>query len=92
MKTDTLLIIAAAGAGLYFIAKVARGGALSGAKPAPTATGAARANAITNTALPGQPGWAWQYFTDGTAIGPDGKYYSGGQEVYDPAGYTGTTK
>lgn len=28
----------------------------------------------------------WQYFTDGTSIGPDGKYYYQGVQVYDPAG------
>lgn len=87
MKTDTLIIIAAAAAGLYVIAKTVKGGAILGmGKVSPSVTGAGRANAINNTALPGQPGWAWQYFTDGTAIGPDGKYYSQGQEVYDPAG------
>jgi hypothetical protein len=26
----------------------------------------------------------WRYFTDGTAIGPDGKYYFQGQEVWSP--------
>jgi hypothetical protein len=92
MKTDNLIIIAAAGLGLWFIAKVAQGKTVFGAKPAPISTGAARTQAINNTALPGQSGWGWQYFTDGTAIGPDGKYYSGGTEVYDPAGYTGTQK
>lgn len=26
----------------------------------------------------------WKYFTDGTAIGPDGKYYYQGDLVYTP--------
>ena len=26
----------------------------------------------------------WKYYTDGTAIGPDGKYYYQGVQVYDP--------
>lgn len=92
MKTDTLVIIAAAAVGLYLVARTVKGGSLMGGGAAPTATGAARSSAINapsliaNTALPGQPGWAWQYFTDGTSIGPDGKYYSGSTEVYDPNG------
>lgn len=36
---------------------------------------------IENTALPGQPGWGWQYFSNGAAIGPNGAYYYQGQQV-----------
>lgn len=43
MKTDTLLIIAAAGLGLFFIAKVAKG---MGASTSPASTGAGRATAV----------------------------------------------
>jgi hypothetical protein len=39
---------------------------------------------IFNTALPGQNGFGWQYYTDGTAIGPDGSYYSNGAKVWSP--------
>lgn len=28
----------------------------------------------------------WQYFTDGTAIGPDGKFYKNDTLIYDPMG------
>jgi hypothetical protein len=28
----------------------------------------------------------WTYYSDGTVIGPDGKYYFKGDEVYNPAG------
>lgn len=28
----------------------------------------------------------WTYYSDGTSIGPDGKYYKGSDQVYDPAG------
>jgi hypothetical protein len=45
---------------------------------------------IQNTATtPGQEGYGWRYFTDGTAISPDGKYYSGGSLVYDPGNQAG---
>lgn len=27
----------------------------------------------------------WQYFTDGTAIGPDGSYYQNGVKIWSPA-------
>jgi len=41
---------------------------------------------ITNPALPGQTGYGWRYFSNGTAIGPDGKYYNqDGQVAYDPS-------
>jgi hypothetical protein len=39
---------------------------------------------IPNAALPGASGYGWKYYTDGTAISPDGKYYFQGEEVYDP--------
>lgn len=45
---------------------------------------------ITNTALPGENGYGWRYFSDGTAIGPDGNYYYQGQQIYDPnVGFSG---
>ena len=37
---------------------------------------------IPNAALPGQPGYGWQYFTDGTAIDPDGSYWQDGRIVW----------
>ena len=41
---------------------------------------------IENTAKEGQVGYGWQYFSDGTAISPDGKYYYQGKLAYDPSG------
>lgn len=88
MKQDTLIILAAAGLGLWFVSKMT--------KPKVTTNGAASLNAggavsvpsyatsVFNTALPGQAGWGWQYFNDGTAIGPDGSYYTNGQKVWSP--------
>lgn len=88
MKNDTLLILAAAAAGLYVVTRMTR-------RPAPNTTAAAlnqggnvavpsTVKSIFNTALPGQPGYAWQYYTDGTAIGPDGSYYLNGEKVWSP--------
>ena len=89
MKNDTLVILGAAAAALYVITKMTR--------PRPVATSTALAlngggqvnvpsytKQIFNTATPGQEGWGWQYFSDGTAIGPDGSYYSNGQKVWSP--------
>lgn len=41
-------------------------------------------------AKPGDPGWGWKYYSDGTAISPEGKYYYQGEEVYDPANPSGS--
>lgn len=50
-------------------------------------TKAASTTEIQNTALPGQTGYGWRYFSDGTAIAPDGTYYLKGRlitsAVYD---------
>ena len=86
MKTDTIVIIAVAAAGLFFISRVANANS-AGAGTGTILNQSNKVNAIGNTALPGQAGWGWSYFTDGTAIGPDGKYYFQGTEVYDPKGY-----
>lgn len=40
---------------------------------------------IPNTALPTQAGYGWQYFSDGTTIGPDGSYYKNGVLVWSPS-------
>lgn len=38
---------------------------------------------------PGEPGYGWKYYTDGTSISPEGKYYYQGDQVYDPANPSG---
>jgi hypothetical protein len=37
---------------------------------------------IDNSALPGQTGYGWRYFSDGTAISPEGTYYKNGKMIY----------
>jgi hypothetical protein len=39
--------------------------------------------------LPGDPGYGWTYYSDGTAISPEGVYYYEGEEVYDPSSQGG---
>lgn len=89
MKNDTLIILAAAGVGLWLVSRMTQ-------KPAVWTERATSLNnggqvnvpgytkQIFNSALPGQEGYAWQYYTDGTAIGPDGSYYQNGQKVWSP--------
>lgn len=45
-------------------------------------------NEIENAALPGQIGYGWRYFSDGTAIDPQGNYYKNGVPIWN-ASYDG---
>jgi hypothetical protein len=40
---------------------------------------------ITNPAEEGQPGYGWQYYSDGTVIDPAGNYYRDGQLIWSPS-------
>lgn len=87
ISNDTILIMAAAGIGLFFMTRMAAANAntrtassLNTFKMPTTLNSVVKA--IQNDDVPGQPGFGWQYFTDGTAIGPDGSYYSNGQKVW----------
>lgn len=46
---------------------------------------AGTAKEISNTALPGDIGYGWRYFDNGTTIDPSGRYYFEGNLVYDPS-------
>lgn len=37
----------------------------------------------TSNIQPGQEGYGWQYYSDGTAIDPNGNYYKNGELVYE---------
>lgn len=87
MKNDTILIIGAAAVGLFLIARMTKRPAGSTTAQSLNNGGQVNGNVaqqIFNSALPGQPGWGWQYFSDGTAIGPDGSYYFQGSKVWSP--------
>lgn len=87
MKSDTLIILAAAGIGLYLVAKMtksAKAGTTAGSLNMGGNVNGQAAQEVFNSALPGQEGWGWRYFSDGTSIGPDGSYYMGGSKVWSP--------
>lgn len=87
MKNENLIILAAAAAGVFVVYKMTRAKASPQGNTASSLNngGALPTMEITNTALPGQTGWGWKYYTDGTSIGPDGTYYQGGSTVYKGA-------
>jgi len=45
---------------------------------------------IANPAQPGQEGYGWRYFSDGTAISPTGDYFFDNQEVWSPSSGIGS--
>jgi len=49
---------------------------------------------IANPALPGQEGYGWKYYSDGTVVSPSGAYYYDGEKVWSPdgSGVTGFLK
>lgn len=76
MNKSELLVIAAAAAAVWLIVKKL---------PFAAAKTPAGAGQIANGALPGQPGWGWDYFEGGVAIDPDGTYYLNGSKVWSPS-------
>ena len=82
MKQEDLILLAMLGAAALVLPK------LFGAKPAQAATPPRGTSSSTL-----QP-WVyevardngWVYYSDGTAISPDGKYYKQGDLVYSPEG------
>lgn len=99
MKTDNLIIIAAAAAAIWLIAGTRKQVVAGSTRPWPatglglgSGTAASLNNGgsppvteITNSALPGGEGWGWRYYSDGTAISPTGDYYYQGTLVYSQA-------
>lgn len=74
MKITDMIMIAAAAFTLYMVLSK---------RGATVETGKAGAQPAPGTKLIGVYD-GWQYFTDGTTIGPDGSYYVGGILVYTP--------
>lgn len=44
---------------------------------------------VENTANPGQEGYGWRNFSDGTSIDPQGNYYKNGELIYSPGADNG---
>ena len=87
MKTSEILILAGAAGFAFWLLKV-RKPAASTVQPATkgaAGTGSIFSRDVLNTATPGEAGWGWKYYDDGTAIGPDGTYYKNGVAVWAPA-------
>lgn len=73
MKTEDLILIAAAAFAWWAYTQWKS----SGTTGATTSTNKYGATLVRE--------WAgWKYYSDGTAIGPDGAYYLHGQLVYQP--------
>jgi hypothetical protein len=70
MKNEEMIVVALAGLALWFILK------------GKTATGTTATSTYVKKAAPDYQGW--QYFTDGTAISPEGRYYQNGVLVWSP--------
>lgn len=100
MKTDNLIIIGAAALAVMIIAGARRttgsasGGGIrwnpfaspqGGTAASLNGGGTVPVTEITNTALPGQNGYGWRYFSDGTVIDPQGNYYVNGSIVWSPS-------
>lgn len=82
MKTDELIILALAGVAAWLIVRSVQPAT---AKTTQDGRPSGYVTEIANSALPGEPGYGWRYFSDGTVIDPAGNYYSNGVLVYSPA-------
>lgn len=67
-----------AAAAFNFLNTMVGGGTASAGTPAGAAP-------IANTAAPGTDAWGWSYYTDGTAISPEGIYYKNGSVIWQPS-------
>lgn len=92
MKSQNILtVLAIAVLGYVAYRSFAGGGGLLPGTPRAASTPAPKTYAngfpsqIAYAASPGDAAWGWQYFTDGVAIGPDGKYYLNGNLVWSPS-------
>jgi hypothetical protein len=77
MKTNDLLLIAAAGIAIYLYMNRDTSNTIKNLGEAINGI-----SEIFTGAKQGDPAYGWRYFSDGGAIGPDGKYYLNGQYIY----------
>ena len=79
MKKQDLFLMLATAAGLWLALKAVT------AKAGPRAPAISKAGQQYTSIVAEDSGW--KYYSDGTAIGPDGDYYSMGKKVYDAGVY-----
>ncbi len=77
METNDLLLIGGAGIAIYLYMNRDTSNTVKNLGAAINGI-----SEIFTGAKSGQPGYGWRYFSDGGAIGPDGKYYLNGQYIY----------
>ena len=77
MKTNDLLLIAAAGLAIYLYMNRDTSNTIKNLGKAINGI-----SEIFTGAKPGDTAYGWRYFSDGGAISPDGKYYLNGQYIY----------
>lgn len=78
MNKEDLILLAVVGGGVFLMARYLAGRTRNSSVPA------GPANTYGATEVMRDSGWI--YYSDGTAVGPDGRYYFQGQQVYDPRG------
>lgn len=83
MPKDVVVLLLTAGAVVAVGYLMTRAGSAKSV-PASGSPDKTYATEIGNGALPGQPGYGWDYYSNGVAIGPDGSYYVGGKKVWQP--------
>lgn len=82
MKQTDMIVLGLAGVAVYMIVKGKGGNPLASLFAALPAPSAGTTEIFDSRGLPHANGW--RYYSDGTSIGPDGKYYLNGQLVYTP--------
>lgn len=82
MNNTDLLLIALAGAAVWFFSNQAKAGSSNTVMNLGKAINGI--SEIFTGAKSGQVGAGWRYFSDGTSISPTGVYYLNGVEVWAP--------
>lgn len=82
MKNEEIIVLGLAAVAVYFILKNSHGTANTVNNLGPAVNGISQ---IFTGAQQGDAGYGWKYYTDGTAIDPQGNYYYQGVKVWPAA-------
>lgn len=77
MNQNDILLIAAVAAAVYLLARNNSSNTIKNLGAAINGV-----SEIFTGAKQGEPGYGWRYFSDGTSMSPDGKYYLNGNYVW----------